>query len=964
MLSPMSSSAAWPTGLLALGTLFHAIYVLSIFDIYFKSPVVHNIPTIEVLHASYPPPAKRLVIFIADGCRADKFFEANDSYAVFAHNRLKDANLSSLVHSPYASHEDPTRAPFLRHAIKHWGSWGVSHTGVPTESRPGHVAMFAGMYEDVSAVTRGWHENPVDFDSIFNQSSHAWLYGSPDIVPMFAKNVEHAHEKHYSSAEEDFAKDATVLDTWVYRKFEALLDEARTNRTLYDQLHSNKVLFFFHFLGIDTNGHAHRPHSHEYLANVALVDRLVEGIHTMLEGPSSLTTRRLIYADFFKDNQTSYIFSADHGMSHQGSHGDGAPANTRTPLVVWGAGVQPPTTAAVATEDKGGFHMDVPSHSHNQVFAQLDAHVTQEADALREWNLESLVRKDVLQADIAPLAAALLGLPYPRNSVGVLPFSYLQQGLYRARAVAFNAQSLYTHAAMKQREKREATFPLFFRAFPPLDDCPALLATIERAFGAKAYADIESLSQKIIGDALAGLRHFQRYDWLLLMSIITLGYVGWMLVLYVAVAQWPFSVASLVRLPNGSFDTGVIVWVGVGSVSMFVYNHSATPMYYLYLVFPLVFWRFLFREYAVFMSQPRLGLGVLVLVAISIELIVWGYSVRSVFSALCLVVGLYPNIASGYDGATARLWLGGCLLLSIFPLVPVDYGDDLNLVLAGGSLWLVLGVVLYWQCYPLIHGSSLIFILAALVSLVGTMNAIAAKDGSAAVGWIYSNWIIAVGSFGSLFVIPHQTLQYRLMQIMLAVSPFFLLLSISYEVFFYAFFCLTLLLWIRLENKSSKPSSTASFTSGVSAEDVRLALWYLVFFKLSFFATGNIASMSSFEISSTFRFVTVFNPFIMGGLLVLKILLPMVIVTCAFHVLLTLRGRHPNRLFLLVVLLSDILALHFFFLVRDEGSWKEIGNSISIFGIVNIKMVFIPLLLALAKACFQDAKSTSDLHID
>ncbi|KAF0758229.1 hypothetical protein AaE_004007, partial [Aphanomyces astaci] len=84
-----------------------------------------------------------------------------------------------------------------------------------------HVAMFAGMYEDVSAVTRGWQENPVDFDSIFNQSTHAWLYGSPDIVPMFAKNVEHVHEKHYSSADEDFAKDATVLDTWVYHKVQA-----------------------------------------------------------------------------------------------------------------------------------------------------------------------------------------------------------------------------------------------------------------------------------------------------------------------------------------------------------------------------------------------------------------------------------------------------------------------------------------------------------------------------------------------------------------------------------------------------------------------------------------------------------------------------------------------------------------------------------------------------------------------
>ena len=183
-------------GFLGVAVVFHLIYIRSIFDIYFVSPIVHGMTSFGVQRPpGAEPPARRLVLFVGDGLRADKAFQSfPDPSPPIA------GSLGVLDPQPLA--------PFLRSRVLKSGTFGVSHTRVPTESRPGHVALIAGLYEDVSSVTTGWKLNPVNFDSVFNRSRHTWSWGSPDILPMFREGAVPGRVDTDTYAEdfEDFTK--------------------------------------------------------------------------------------------------------------------------------------------------------------------------------------------------------------------------------------------------------------------------------------------------------------------------------------------------------------------------------------------------------------------------------------------------------------------------------------------------------------------------------------------------------------------------------------------------------------------------------------------------------------------------------------------------------------------------------------------------------------------------------------
>ena len=54
------------------GSALHLIFLVSVFDIHFKSPIVS---VSDPPPPAFPPPAKRLVLFVADGLRAQSFYQ-------------------------------------------------------------------------------------------------------------------------------------------------------------------------------------------------------------------------------------------------------------------------------------------------------------------------------------------------------------------------------------------------------------------------------------------------------------------------------------------------------------------------------------------------------------------------------------------------------------------------------------------------------------------------------------------------------------------------------------------------------------------------------------------------------------------------------------------------------------------------------------------------------------------------
>jgi len=554
--------------LLALGCLFHVAYLFPVFDIYFRSPLVHG-PAPEA--SPLPPPATRLVFIVADGLRADRLFET-----------------------------DP---PFLGRLIRERAVAGISHAHVPTESRPGHVAMFAGIYEDPSAVTTGWKANAVGFETIFDYTSSAWAFGNRDITALLEKPASPQIETDsYGVQRTEFAGDLHGPDDWSIDRVGKLLAQANRDPALDARLRADRTMIFVHLLGMDLVGHRKLPGHPVY---ESAIRRLDAGVAELV---------RHIEEFYGHDGRTAFIFTSDHGMSDRGSHGDGDPACTQTPLIAWGAGLSgPQVVSGAAAASMGG------------KYGQLK-------------------RRDVEQADLCPLMAALLGIPTPLNSVGVLPRAYLKfTSAEEAEACLANARQFYRQAKLGfEQASARARVPLPGQS--SLQAAPALIDSIRGAIRAGEFERAIRLSDELMALSLESARVQRFFTRPLMLGLVFFAFTGWMglAALFLVPARCVTAPGPL-RFVNALFISGTTV------VFLALWLVGAPPQYYFYVVFPIFFWREIAIGWASLTIPPGRWLCAhwvrLLWLFVGLELIVLAFYQRAAFSVIFL--GLAAAITCG-----------------------------------------------------------------------------------------------------------------------------------------------------------------------------------------------------------------------------------------------------------------------------------------------------------------------------
>lgn len=631
------------------------------------------------------------------------------------------------------------------------------------------------------------------------------------------------------------------------------------------------------------------------------------------------------------DGKTAYIYTADHGMSDAGTHGDGNPDNTRTPLVAWGAGVSTPETV--------------------QPIQNGDDH----DEFSKDWNLSNWIRKDINQADMTPLMATLAGFSIPVNSEGILPLKILSgTKKMKCNALLDNCRQIFASYKLKE-ELKKIKEPLFKPFKVSADQIESKIRLAEELIQSNKFDGAQKSISDTINDSLDGLKYLHKYDSFLLKTVCSFGYLGW--ILYSLSFVLKHYTELYVNDQEGSnIFTSLIFGSFATSFTVFLAAKGSPIQYFIYTAFTLGFWhqiiqsrKSLFSLAGKLFSNIKSAPYILGYIA-GLEALVLTFFKREILAVINMAIALALLVRyKDVHPVLTTIWFIVCTSMSAFPFFsPIKLANEK--FYSSGIVAIVLTSLFSYKAISTnktmkstiqFYSKTLIIIASGYLSKNSDYQ-LKQKLGLPLWNQNAAWAILSYAILSPLLVPGKKAAMERFLDLFMTFAPAYILLSISYEPLFYACFGLQLAMWILLE------SSPTQKKRGISLEHLWVCFGFLFFVNLAFFGTGNMASVSSFTLESVYRFITVFSPFSMAALLILKLLLPFGLLSAAFGLLALKSGTSTVSLILLVLATTDIMTLNFFHLVKDHGSWLEIGTSISHFVIASSLIIFTLILAGLS----------------
>ncbi|XP_065078115.1 GPI ethanolamine phosphate transferase 1, partial [Ochlerotatus camptorhynchus] len=662
------------------------------------------------------------------------------------------------------------------------------------------------------------------------------------------------------------------------------------------------------------------PYSHLFTENLIIVDKGIEQIVQLIDNITN------------HDQRTTYIFTSDHGMTDRGSHGSGHPVETETPFVIWGAGVEHWTS----------LNDDVSNH------------VAIDGVMVPSW--------DINQADVTPLISALLGQAIPKNNCGKLPRQYLNASkAYVANAMRKNADQLFQQYYQWRMQSSQKWFQwsISQKETDYVTIINKIRNDIEFANNESQYEKVITLCDVLMDVTLEAIDFYHVYYKNELLFILSFAMLGW---LFIVLGKIFFLEDIFSEVDKKILFTGFVVIIVVCGYNLL---QGVPKIVMFYFILPVFLWIPVLSKWRAYIAMINWKIfGQTILFIGCSELCVVAFFQRSVLSIFLVVNALYLtyHLRRQRDKHTILLFsiILSNIILAVFPMLPVVEKDSNHpfLLIISTLLWTIGNIIITGKSQENAFYRWIQFIVCVGLAL-NTLVSIHIIETGMVLSWL--NQAMSWAFIAASLIVPLLTtvsITSRLTAIIVNLSGPFLMLSLSYEPLFLMVFSISLFIWLQSENEifNQKEQISKLFFSSrlktfkpVDFDDFRRSITFVLYMLVSFFGTGNIATVSSFDPNWVRLLVSTFSPFLMTGLIVFKLLVPILISVCVLRSLQIIIKVKAQTLFLLIFIICDLMCLNFFYLIKNKGSWLEIGSSISHFVIMEFTTIVLIFLYGCAK---------------